>query len=121
MPAPKPPDPITGEKKKRGQLKKSKSRNLLERLRDYQMETLRFALEKEVPFTNNLGERILRMEKVKQKISGCFKSLDTAKEQAIICSYLITCEQNDVSSIDALKLLFQGKWPEFISEVLLQS
>lgn len=120
-PAPKPPDPIPGEKKKRGQLKKSKSRNLLERLRDYQTETLRFAVEKEVPFTNNLGERILRMEKVKQKISGCFKSLDTAKEHAIIRSYLITCEQNDVSSSEALKLLFQGKWPEFISQKTLQS
>ena len=120
-PAPKPPDPIPGEKKKRGQIKKSKSRNLLERLRDYQTETLRFAVEKEVPFTNNLGERILRMEKVKQKISGCFKSLDTAKEHAIIRSYLITCEQNDVSSSEALKLLFQGKWPEFISQKTLPS
>ena len=120
-PAPKPPDPMPGEKQKRGQVKKSKSRNLLERLRDYQTETLRFAVEKDVPFTNNLGERILRMEKVKQKISGCFKSLDTAKEHAIIRSYLITCEQNDVSSSDALKLLFQGKWPEFISQKLLES
>jgi len=120
-PAPKPPDPIPGEKKKRGQLKKSKSRNLLERLRDFQTETLRFSVEKEVPFTNNLGERILRMEKVKQKISGCFKSLETAKEHAIIRSYLITCGQNDVSASEALKLLFQGKWPEFISQALLQS
>jgi len=117
-PAVKPPDPEPGAKKKRGKVKQSKSRNLLDRLINFQTETLRFAVEKEVPFTNNLGERVLRMEKVKQKISGCFKSLETAKQHAIIRSYLLTCAQQDVSCSDGLKLLFQGTFPKFVTDVI---
>ena len=117
-PAVKPPDPQPGTKKKRGKVKQSKSRNLLDRLINFQTETLRFAVEKEVPFTNNLGERVLRMEKVKQKISGCFKSLETAKQHAIIRSYLLTCAQHDVSCSDGLKLLFQGTFPQFALDVI---
>lgn len=117
-PALAPPDPMPGEKKKRGKVKQSKSRNLLDRLINFQTETLRFAVERDVPFTNNLGERVLRMEKVKQKISGCFKSLETAKQHAIIRSYLLTCAQNDVSGSDGLRLLFQGTFPQFILEVM---
>ena len=118
-PATEPPQPEQNTKKKRGKVKQSKSRNLLDRLINYEKEVLRFAREKEVPFTNNLGERILRMEKVKQKISGCFKSIETAKEHAVIRSYLLTCAQNDVSCSDGLKLLFQGTFPKFISDVLV--
>ena len=117
-PAVKPPDPEPGAKKKRGKVKQSKSRNLLDRLINFQTETLRFAVEKEVPFTNNLGERVLRMEKVKQKISGCFKSLETAKQHAIIRSYLLTCAQQDVSCSDGVKLLFQGTFPKFVTDVI---
>jgi transposase len=51
---------------------KSKTRNLIERLGDYEDDTLRFMTDKEIPFTNNRVERDLRMIKVHQKISGCF-------------------------------------------------
>jgi transposase len=114
----KPPDLLPDQKKKRGKVKQSKSRNLLDRLINFQTETLRFAAEQQVPFTNNLAERIIRMEKVKQKISGCFKSLETAKQHAIIRSYLLTCQQNDVSCSDGLRLLFQGTFPQFVLEAL---
>eukprot|EP01035_Chromulina_nebulosa_P059941 gene59941-82002_t len=118
-PAVKPSDSEPDAKKKRGKIKQSKSRNLLDRLINFQTETLRFAVEKDVPFTNNLGERVLRMEKVKQKISGCFKSLETAKQHAMIRSYLLTCAQNDVSCSDGLKLLFQGTFPKFVTDVIV--
>ena len=58
----------------RGRLKQSKAANLLKRLRDYRQDVWRFMREDGVPFTNNLAEQALRMSKVKQKISGCFRT-----------------------------------------------
>ena len=49
------------------------------RLRDFELGTLRFLGDKSVPFTNNQGENDLRMTKVQQKISGCFRSFFAAK------------------------------------------
>ena len=63
----------------KGKVKQTKARNLLQRLIDYETEALRFMHDFTVPFTNNQGENDLRMTKVQQKISGCFKSLDGAK------------------------------------------
>jgi len=110
---PKPPPKEPG---KRGRQKKNFSRNLLERLRDFQEDTLRFMAEAIVPFTNNQGERDLRMTKVQQKISGCFRSMEGARIFCRIRSFLSTCRKNNVSPTDALRLLFQGKLPEFISK-----
>lgn len=62
----------------RGLVKRSKSRNLLERLRDFEQEPLRFMINPIVPFTNNQGENDIRMTKVHQKISGCFRSQEGA-------------------------------------------
>jgi transposase len=100
--------------KKRGRVKKTKSRNLLERLINYQDDVLRFMDEKEVPFTNNLGENDLRMTKVQQKISGCFRSMEGAKIFCRIRGYLITCRKHDVDAKKALEILFQGKLPDFV-------
>ncbi|MHB9293563.1 hypothetical protein Holit_02689 [Hollandina sp. SP2] len=94
---------------KRGRAAKSKERNLLERLRDYEEDTLRFMTRKEVPFTNNLAERDIRMMKVQQKISGCFLIWEGAKGFCRIRSYISTCEKNGISAADALSLLFKGK------------
>lgn len=69
------PGPIESDRiHKRGRIKRSKSRNLLERLTHFEDDVLRFMEEEEEPFTNNLGERDIRMTKVQQKISGCFQS-----------------------------------------------
>tara|TARA_R110001599_G_scaffold353749_1_gene596318 strand:- start:9728 stop:11185 length:1458 start_codon:yes stop_codon:yes gene_type:complete len=105
---------------KRGRLKRSKSRNLLERLRDYEGDLLRFMENVEVPFTNNQGERDIRMTKVQQKISGCFRSKDGAETFCLIRSYLSTCRKNQIGVGEALECLFRGEWPEFIQQKMDQ-
>jgi len=110
-----PPPDESPRNGKRGRIKRSKSRNLLERLRDFEDDVLRFMTIVEVPFTNNLGERDIRMTKVQQKISGCFRSLEGAKIFCRLRSYLSTCRKHGISSSDALELLFDGKLPDFDS------
>ncbi len=109
-----PPDESQRKKGQRGRLKRSKSRNLLERLIQFEEDVLRFMVELDVPFTNNQGERDLRMSKVQQKISGCFRSELGAKIFSRIRSYLSTCQKNRVSSEEALRLLYEDRWPEFM-------
>lgn len=92
----------------------SKSRNLLERLRDFEIETLRFLEDVNVPFTNNRGENDIRMTKVQQKISGCFRSMDGARIFCRVRSYIITCRKNGIGPSEALKLLFDGEFPAFM-------
>ncbi len=93
----------------------SKSRNLLERLINFEDETLRFMEDFDVPFTNNAAENDQRMTKVQQKISGCFRTMEGAKIFCRIRSYLVTCRKNGVSWTEALNLLFEGKLPAFMT------
>ncbi|MDA7949831.1 MAG: IS66 family transposase, partial [Hyphomicrobiaceae bacterium] len=102
---------------KRGRPKKTKSRNLLERLIDYEDDVLRFMDNVEVSFTNNLGENDLRMTKVQQKISGCFRSEVGAKIFCRIRGYLITCRKHGVSPDEALASLFKRKLPNFTNNL----
>lgn len=108
------PPPDEPEKKKKGKTARSKARNLLERLRDFEKETLRFMEDVNVPFSNNQAENDLRMTKVQQKISGCFRSMEGAKVFCRIRSYLSTCRKQGVTASEALSLLFNGKWPAFM-------
>lgn len=93
----------------------SKSRNLLERLRDFNKETLRFLQNSNVPFTNNLGENDIRMTKVQQKISGCFRAMRGARVFCRIRSYLSTCRKRGIGPAEALRMAFEGKLPAFIT------
>ncbi|WP_077273573.1 IS66 family transposase [Acidithiobacillus thiooxidans] len=96
----------------RGRTKQTTAFNLLRRLRDHADEVLRFATDLSVPFTNNLGERAIRMPKVKQKISGCFRTVDGANNFAIIRSYLDTLHKQGYNLLDALRQTFQGNPPQ---------
>lgn len=106
-----PPDEKERPKWKRGRLKRSKSRALLERLREYEDDVLRFTEITEVPFTNNQGENDIRMTKVQQKISGCFRSQNGADMFCLIRSYVSSCRKQDVSASEALRSLFEGRLP----------
>lgn len=105
-----PPEP----KDQPGRIAKTKSRNLLERLRDFETETLRFMTDKLVSFTNNQGENDIRMTKVQQKISGCFRSFEGAQIFCRVRSYLSTCRKQGLPPTEALQMLFVGRLPDFI-------
>jgi transposase len=111
-----PPPDESKRNGKRGRLKRSKARNLLERLIEYENETLRFMDDEKVPFTNNQGENDIRMTKVQQKISGCFRSMTGAKIFCRVRSYLSTCKKHGVRASIALRLLFEGELPDFVNE-----
>jgi transposase len=105
----------TKRKGSRGRVPRSKARNLLDRLRDFEGDVLRFMDEEDVPFSNNQAENDLRMTKVQQKISGCFRSFDGARIFCRIRSYLSTCRKQGLTPSESLRLLFQGKWPPFMA------
>lgn len=109
-----PPPDEKKNPKQRGRIKRSKARNLLERLQLYEQDVLRFMTNPIVPFTNNQCESDLRMTKVQQKISGCFRSTEGADIFCRIRSYLSTCRKNNLSGSLALTLLFAGKLPDFL-------
>ena len=86
----------------------------MERLEDYEQDALRFMDDEIVPFSNNLGENDIRMTKVQQKISGCFRSIGGAQIFCRIRSYLSTCRKQGVKISHALDLLLNGKLPDFL-------
>jgi transposase len=95
---------------KRGKLAKSDAHNLLERLKLHEASVLRFTKEPYVSFTNNRAERDLRMSKVKQKVSGCFRSEAYAKAYCRISSYLQTMANKGYNPLIAVQLALAGKF-----------
>lgn len=94
---------------KRGKIAKSDAHNLLERLQKHETSVLLFAKDPLVPFTNNRGERDLRMSKVKQKVSGCFRSEDFAHAYCRITSYLQTMAYKGVNPLIAIQMALAGE------------
>lgn len=91
---------------KRGKPKKSPGRNLLDRLRTHQEGVLAFALEADVPFTNNQAERDLRPAKVKLKVSGGFRTEDGARVYARLRAVISTFRKQDENIFIRLRGLF---------------
>jgi transposase len=94
---------------KRGRNKQSKEFNLLRRLRVHRLDVWRFMTDKDVPFTNNLAEQALRMSKVRQKVSGCFRTQQGASTFFTIRSYLATMRKQRACLFECLISTFKGQ------------
>ena len=95
-------------KGKRGKMAKSDAHNLLERFKKYETAVLLFAKDPHVPFTNNRAERDLRMAKVKQKVSGCFRKVEYARAYCRISSYLQTMANHGINPLVAIQMALTG-------------
>lgn len=95
---------------KRGKMAKSDAHNLWERLRDNEASVLLFARDSDVSFTNNRAERDLRMSKVKQKVSGCFRTERYAKAYCRISSYLQTMANKGYNPLIAIQMALAGEF-----------
>ncbi len=101
---------------KRGRYKRTKGRNLAERLIRRQDAVLAFAFNEQVPFTNNLAERDIRPVKIKQKISNSFRSFEGAEIYARIEGFISTTRKNKINIFNQLCTTFEGR--NFITENL---
>lgn len=101
------PPPIKASGK-RGRYKRTKGRNLVERLIREQEAILAFAFNKNVPFTNNLAERDIRPVKVKQKISNCFRTFTGAEVYARIEGFVSTARKQEKKVFSELYTTFEG-------------
>jgi transposase len=89
--------------------KRTKAHNLLLRLERYEPDVLRFAHDLRVPFGNNQAEQDIRMVKLQQKISGCWRTPEGAQRFLAVRSYISTARKNGLGARDALGRLAAGQ------------
>jgi transposase len=104
-----PPPPTTERTSKKGPPKQSKGKNLVDRLEKYREAVLRFMHDFRVPFDNNQAERDIRMVKVRQKISGCFRTKEGAAAFLRIRGYISTVRKQGENVLGALQGVFVGE------------
>ncbi len=97
--------PIAASTGKRGRVKQSAATNLIRRLVTYSDEVWRFMTQPNVPFTNNLAEQTVRMPKVKQKVSGCFRTTPPMSDYLSLPPEIVDNPQR--SAIHDKKSIFQ--------------
>jgi transposase len=101
------PAPKAKAKAHRGRPARGKALNLLDRFTEHSEAVMAFALNPGVPFDNNHAERDLRMMKIRQKISGCFRALDLPEVFARLRSVVSTAAKHSVSALRAVEVLFE--------------
>jgi len=105
-------NPVRAAAGARGRTQQSKATNLLLRLRTFEDDVLRFTFDPNAAFTNNVAEQAIRMCKVKQKVSGCFRTLAGAQAFCTIRSYLATLHKQKFNLYDSLVQALQGNVPQ---------